>query len=277
MVAAQEKVMGRFAFGKNWQSYLERVNDARIEKAVQSLRDMLAVETLKGKRFLDIGCGSGLFSLAAQRLGAEVTSFDYDLDSVEATSSMKNVHAPDAKNWTVQQGDVLDDDFVQGLGEFDVVYSWGVLHHTGQMWPAIEKAIARVAPGGKFFIALYNDQGGNSRRWKVIKKLYVHSPSWLKMVVVWAVILYFELRYALVRLLRFKNPFPDWKKDEQEQLRGMSMWHDYVDWVGGYPFEVAKPDEVFSFCKTRRLELEKLITVVNSHGCNEYVFSRKNI
>ena len=265
----------RFAFGKNWQNYLERVDETRVEKAMQSLRDMLEVETLEGKTFIDIGSGSGLFSLAAHRLGAKVTSFDYDPNSVAAAIKMKEKFAADAKDWTIQQGDALDDAFMKELGTFDIVYSWGVLHHTGQMWPAIEKAIERVAPKGRFFIALYNDQGGTSRRWKIIKKAYVSAPDWLKMIIVWAVILYFETKYALIRLLRLKNPLPNWKKDEAEQLRGMSMWHDYVDWVGGYPFEVAKPDEVFSFFKQRNFNLDNLVTVRGFHGCNEYVFSRK--
>ena len=68
----------RFAFGKNWQSFLSELDEDRIDQAVISLRQLLGLETLEGKRFMDLGCGSGLFSLAAQRLGAEVISIDYD-------------------------------------------------------------------------------------------------------------------------------------------------------------------------------------------------------
>ena len=72
----------RFEFGKNWSQFLSHLNDSRIAEAEQSLRNMLEVDDLCGKRFLDIGSGSGLFSLAARRLGASVYSFDYDPRSV---------------------------------------------------------------------------------------------------------------------------------------------------------------------------------------------------
>ncbi len=269
-----EKQEERFAFGKNWQSYLEQIDNRRIEKAVQSLQEMLDIENLEGKRFLDIGCGSGLFSLAAHILGAEVVSFDYDPCSVAAATKMKELYAPDVENWNIMQGDVLNKLFLKSLGTFDIVYSWGVLHHTGKMWEAMENAIAQLGPSGHFFITLYNDQAGTSRRWNMIKKFYNRSPFLFKTVIIWSVILYFESLFALVRALRFQRPLPNWKKREEDQLRGMSVWHDYVDWVGGYPFEVAKPDDAFSFCKKRGLVLEKLVTVGGGHGCNEYVFSR---
>lgn len=264
----------RFAFGKNWKQYLEKIDDDRVQKAVESLREMLDLETLEGKKFLDIGSGSGLFSLAAHRLGAAVLSFDYDANSVEATQRTKEKFAADCKNWVVQRGDVLDNVFVSELGTFDIVYSWGVLHHTGNMWTGIENAIACVAPKGQLFIALYNDQGGASKRWATVKKTYVASPDWLKRIIVLGNITYFETRYALIRLVRLKNPLPDWNKRERDQHRGMSVWHDYIDWVGGYPFEVSKPDDVFSLVKARGFKLDKLKTVGGSHGCNEYVFSR---
>jgi 2-polyprenyl-6-hydroxyphenyl methylase/3-demethylubiquinone-9 3-methyltransferase len=52
----------------------------------------------------------------------------------------------------------------------------------------------------------------------------------------------------------------------------MDRWHDFLDWVGGYPFEVATPEQVFEFCAARGFELRKLATAGGSHGCNEFVF-----
>src|SRR3712207_6062570 len=155
----------RFKFGENWQRFLLVLNDERIAEAEKSLKQMLEVEDLQGKSFLDIGSGSGLFSLAARRLGAKVRSFDYDPQSVACTQELKRRYFADDLNWTIEQGSVLDVDYVKSLGQFDIVYSWGVLHHTGAMWQALENASLPVADGGYLFIAIYNDQGGKSRQW----------------------------------------------------------------------------------------------------------------
>src|SRR5438093_190589 len=126
-----EKKELRFEFGKNWAAFLPTLNEERIRIAEGSLKRALQVEDLQGKTFIDIGCGSGLFSLAAVRLGASVHSFDYDAHSVACTAELKRSHFPDHPNWTVEQGSILDQEYIGKLGAFDVVYSWGVLHHTG--------------------------------------------------------------------------------------------------------------------------------------------------
>src|SRR5439155_18132467 len=166
----------RFEFGKNWSRFLACLDEQRIAAAEASLREMLEVNDLVGERFLDIGCGSGLFSLAARRLGAVVHSFDYDPHSVACTQELKRRYFADDAFWTIEEGSVLDAGYLAALGQFDVVYSWGVLHHTGQMWQALDLVAPLVADEGKLFIAIYNDQGGVSRRWRAIKRVYNRSP-----------------------------------------------------------------------------------------------------
>lgn len=247
----------RFAFGDNWKQFLQVVDEHRIEYAVESLKNMLDVEDLNGKSFLDIGSGSGLFSLAAKRLGANVFSFDYDPQSVACTMKLKNQYYPTDGNWVVESGSVLDTEFLNKLGKFDVVYSWGVLHHTGNMWAALDNIKDKVASNGKLFIALYNDQGGASKRWLTIKKIYNRIPKWLKGI--FAVIIYFpfELRSFMIHFLR-GNPslyFDYIKNYKMHSGRGMSWLHDKIDWIGGYPFEVSKPDEIFSFYRNNGFTL----------------------
>jgi 2-polyprenyl-6-hydroxyphenyl methylase/3-demethylubiquinone-9 3-methyltransferase len=271
------------------------VDERRIDAAVESLARRLGRDALQGQRFLDAGCGSGLFSLAAHRLGAHVVSFDVDRHSVACTTEMKRRYATDAAEWQILSGSALDPTFLDSLGTFDVVYSWGVLHHTGQMWRAIDLVQQRVAPGGQFWIALYNDQGGISDRWTRVKKLYQQCPPALRtayVVVVggiWAawrvVCLRVPIKLAGILLSPVKLDAPPASPAEptadspsptnaEKRQRGMHWWYDLVDWIGGWPFEVALPEEVLQYLQPRGFELVDLMTVGGGLGCNEFLFRR---
>lgn len=266
-IAARE----RFAFGENWQRFLSILDESRIARAEDSLRRMLAVSDLGGKTFLDIGCGSGLFSLAARRLGARVHCFDYDTQSVACARELRQRYFPDDPHWRIEQGSALDADYLAGLGTFDVVYSWGVLHHTGAMWQALENTAVLVGPAGKLFIAIYNDQGKISDRWRAVKRTYNRLPGGLRFLVAIPALVLLYWRRTLKDILRGR-PFESWRHEGKE--RGMSPWRDLIDWVGGYPFEVAKPEAILDFYVHRGFVLTRLTTCGGSLGCNEYVFAR---
>jgi 2-polyprenyl-3-methyl-5-hydroxy-6-metoxy-1,4-benzoquinol methylase len=251
----------RFRFGRNWKAFGRHVDERRIDDARASLIRLIGLTDLTGLRVVDVGCGSGLFSLAAARLGARVHSFDYDTDSVETTRALKESFAPDRADWTIEQGSILDDAYVRRLGTFDIVYSWGVLHHTGGMHEAFAHAADLVAPGGRLAIAIYNDQGWISRYWLAVKRIYNGNAAG-KGLVITAHLPYLAARWT-VRTLKSRRP-----------ERGMRLWTDLLDWLGGYPFEVATPRDVIAEFERRGFTSRGLWTCGRRHGCNEFLFER---
>ncbi|MFB9839668.1 class I SAM-dependent methyltransferase [Actinoallomurus acaciae] len=274
MIDARQEVLDgdRFAFGGNWRAFVELVDERRIKAAVDSLAGPLGTTDLTGRTFLDAGCGSGLFSLAAHRMGARVRSFDYDPESVAATVVLRDRFAPDA-DWKISTGSILDEEGVAGLGRFDIVYSWGVLHHTGELWRAMDNAARLVAPDGLLFISIYNDQGMESRMWRRVKRQYNRSGALARRLLVLGSAAYLYRGKPLRTALRMVRG-GDATLMRPPRARGMSARHDLVDWVGGYPFEVAKPEQVFAFMRERGFELRHLKTCAGGIGCNEYVFER---
>ena len=264
----------RFEFGHNWSRFLTTLDDQRIAEAERAIIGMLELPDLTGKRFLDIGSGSGLSSLAARRLGASVHSFDYDPQSVACTAELRRRYYPQDDSWKVEEGSALDADYIRSLGKFDIVYSWGVLHHTGQMWKGLENAQLPVNAGGKLYLAIYNDTGSQSARWRWIKKTYNQLPRLMKTPFAILVSAPEEAK-SLIRSLVKARPseyIRTWT--QYDQNRGMSHWHDLIDWVGGYPYEVAKPEEIFDFYRARGFTLTKLKCGAVGLGCNEFVFQK---
>lgn len=269
-----EAMVTRFAFGANWKRFLELLTDERIRAAERSLIELTGITDFSKKRILDIGCGSGLFSLAARRLGARVVSLDYDAESVACAKELKRRYFLDDPDWLIAEGSVLNEKFLETSFRenldrvtdsrgFDLVYSWGVLHHTSNMNLALDHAMALVAQGGRFAISIYNDQGWLSKYWLSVKKLYHFSfvTRWLMIVVHFP---YLVVARFLVRALTGRIRLE----------RGMSYWHDMVDWLGGLPFEVATPEEIIHKVQANGFELTNLTTCGGRSGCNEYVFVR---
>src|SRR5215469_701525 len=112
------ELKSHFAFGENWSQYAQKIDEARIEQAEQSLLRLVGREAIQGRTFLDIGCGSGLFSLAAVRLGCkQLLAVDLDPKSVETTRRTLSLHAAGG-HWDCKNVSVFDLD-PASMGVFD--------------------------------------------------------------------------------------------------------------------------------------------------------------
>jgi 2-polyprenyl-3-methyl-5-hydroxy-6-metoxy-1,4-benzoquinol methylase len=265
----------RFQFGKNWARFLTTLTDEKLSQAERSLQNALTSTRLDGKTFLDIGSGSGLFSLAARRLGATVHSFDYDSNSVACTQELKRRFFSRDGKWIIEQGSVLDRTYLAKLGTFDIVYSWGVLHHTGRMWTALDNVKTLVKPGGQLYVAIYNDLGATTDHWRTIKRTYNRLPSLLQLPFAMCVIGPIELRSIAYHLRhrQLRDYIRRWT--HYDSLRGMSKWYDDIDWIGGYPYECATIEDLVDFFSKDGFALEWSLSRATGTGCNEIVFGRK--
>lgn len=255
-----------FSFGKNWKNYAETINDTAIRIAREDIEDWLGIEGIDDKIVLDIGSGSGIHSLVFHQKGAKsLISFDYDIYSVETTKLLWE-KAGKPGNWQITQGSILDKTFLEQLGKFNIVYAWGVLHHTGSMWEAIENTLALVENNGFLFVSLYT-KGPNYEKHLALKQQYNKAFPLGKKVLEWKYI----LGMMKWRLKRRKNPFA-WNETKE---RGMNVYYDIVDWLGGLPYEVASPTELIEFCQKFGFILIK-IKELSEGGCSQYLFQKKS-
>ena len=252
----------RFQFGENWSKYLRHLEPDRILEAEKSLLEMFELQEFNNQSFLDAGCGSGLFSLAARNLGARVFSFDSDGGSVRCAEKLKDRFYGNDEKWQIELGSVLNHRFLKEIGKYDLVYCWGVLHHTGAMFEGLQQIVLTVKPQGKIFISIYNNQGVFSRYWSLVKRTYVRYPLTRPFFILLHTV------YPLLPSLAFK------KLRKEKVPRGMSAWYDLLDWLGGYPFETSTVSYIFDFFKAKGFQLEKIKTVGGKHGCNEFVFRK---
>jgi 2-polyprenyl-6-hydroxyphenyl methylase/3-demethylubiquinone-9 3-methyltransferase len=256
-----------FEFGKNWASFSRQLDEKRIEDAMRSLESLFGEGSVKGKSFLDVGCGSGLFSIAAARLGA-VKVLGLDIDPVSVSTSQANTVTwlnEGVADVSFQASSALNTDHMNILGKFDLVYSWGVLHHTGNMDLALENVVQRVADGGMLMIAIYNKHW-SSPLWRVIKWLYNKVGEFWRRILV---AIFTPIIFVAKFLVTFKNPL--------RMARGMDFMHNITDWVGGYPYEYASVSEMKHTLEQYGFSLLSVREATVPTGCNEYICKLKGL
>lgn len=265
---AEDKIT--FSFGKNWAQFIKaNFSDERIAIAQQHLLKFLGLKDLRGMYFLDIGCGSGIHSLAALKSGARhIISFDVDPFSVATTRKINEMFG-NPPHWQVMHGSILDEQFIRTLEPADIVYSWGVLHHTGNLWQALKNAATFLKPGSIFYIAIY-DKTSDTPYWIDIKKKYNRS-TWvgkklMECSYVWRTF------FNTTSISRLKQSIKYIKN--YQTSRGMAFWTDVKDWLGGWPYEPATQEEICGFCEGT-LGLERM-KVKTGEANIEYLFKMKS-
>jgi 2-polyprenyl-6-hydroxyphenyl methylase/3-demethylubiquinone-9 3-methyltransferase len=264
-----------FRFGENWQSFVATVDAAAIAAAEDGLRRLFPGDALRGSRFLDIGCGSGLSALAASRLGAAaVEAIDLDAASVAATNALFAKFAPDFPR-SVRQASVFEL-IPERLGTYDIVHSWGVLHHTGDLWAAVERAGAMVGERGRLALALYR-RTPLCGFWAVEKRFYAQAGPGAQA----AIQALYKGAYRAGLLATGRSPARYIAR--YRSARGMDWQHDVHDWLGGYPYQSTDPAAVAAFLAQRGFAVERVFAhppvawgIFGSH-CDEYVAVRRGV
>lgn len=260
-----------FAFGENWASYSKGIGPEELAEAERGLLQLVPSDELNESSFLDIGCGSGIHSLAACHLGVRsLLAIDLDTQSVDTAERLLRENGVQDR-CTVRTQSVFELDPAED-GEFDIVYSWGVLHHTGGMNEAIRCAASMVRPGGLLVIAIYRRTRLDGF-WRAEKRWYSQASSrqqeLARKIFIWL--------FGLA--LRLKGRNLSSYSAAYRTGRGMDYEHDVHDWLGGYPYESALESDIEALLRPLGFfpvlaKCRGMIVGVFGSGCDEYVYRR---
>lgn len=256
----------QFNFGLNWKEFsLKALSEERVESARRDFRALIGDIQLENKTFLDIGCGQGLSALIASEEHADVVCNDINHIS-EQLLKLNKAHFDISNPITFIKGSILEKSIIEKIKEchteYDIVHSWGVVHHTGNMYSAIDALCNLVKKEGYLVLAIYN-RHWSSPYWKLIKYLYNKSPNLIRRMMI---CLFYYIIYIAKYLVTHKSPM--------EKQRGMDFYYDVIDWVGGYPYEYASIQEISDYVETKGFKLVKSISAEVPTGCNEMIFKR---
>jgi len=265
----------RFKFGENWSNYSSSVNLEKIELAKKDI--IRLVGDVSNKSVIDIGCGSGIHTVAFIQLGVKsIVSFDYDLKSVETTKKLVKKFCYKKSKYKVFQADILNIDSLSGLNKrkFDIVYSWGVLHHTGSMFEAIISTTKFLKDNGILVLGLYV-KTKLCNFWYYEKKIF-NKYKFLQPLIKLPFLFFLIIGLSLKKRSSPYKIIHDYKKQ-----RGMSIIFDVNDWLGGFPYESIDDNSLLNFLKLKGFKIVRKFNTNSRIGffgaaCGEWVL-KKNI
>jgi 2-polyprenyl-3-methyl-5-hydroxy-6-metoxy-1,4-benzoquinol methylase len=265
----------QFDFGQNWEDYSRKALDPeKVRQAKLDFARLFSGISLESRSFLDIGFGQGLSLLSAASSGARCLGVDINPRCLQVLSENRKAFFPEILDEQIArvQGSILDPELIRKLqadrrakeGRFDIVHSWGVLHHTGSMLQAIRNSAALVSEQGYLVLAIYQ-RHWSSALWKCIKLVYNKSPTIGRRIFIW---IFYPLIYLAKWIVTRENP--------KNKNRGMDFYHDVIDWVGGYPYEYANRVEITHFLKELGFDMICFHPPTAPTGCMEFVFRRSS-
>tara|TARA_B100001063_G_C16709692_1_gene527317 strand:+ start:122 stop:1153 length:1032 start_codon:yes stop_codon:yes gene_type:complete len=175
---SKEKINTQLLYGKLWK---ERFLDFSLDqtKFLKKLLNKLDfdIKKIKGKKILDMGCGSGRFTSAFAKLGAKKV-YGVDLGSDGISVAKKLTKKFNIKNATFKNASVLNMPFKNNY--FDFVFCKGVLHHTGNLKRGLDEFIRMIKINGYGYLYLYG-RGGifwySRKKMRKIMKIIPHEFS----------------------------------------------------------------------------------------------------
>jgi len=257
-----------FDFGENWVAYSrEALTKEKVESARIDFKQLYSGISFEGKRFLDIGFGQGLALLFAKEMGAIVTGCDINHKCKESLEITKQVVGYKGEITTII-GSILSKETMNALrgdcnNKFDIVHSWGVLHHTGSMYKSLKDVTTLVENDGYIVLAIYN-RHWSSPLWRFIKFVYCYMPQMVQKLLIAGLT---PIIVASKFIVTGKNPL--------KCKRGMSFFHDVTDWIGGYPYEYASSEEICSIMRSKGFTCVRTVLAEVPTGCNQFVFKRE--
>jgi len=131
--------------------FYQEVTDRRY-RVEPHMKDFAGFHLWQGKRVLEVGCGIASDGEEFAKHGAEYVGIDYSDQSIEVACNRFNVLGLEGEFYNI---DASNSEQTSALGQFDLVYSYGVIHHFPAIKTIVDNVHSLLKPGGEFRFMVY--------------------------------------------------------------------------------------------------------------------------